>query len=102
MSFRRRFLSESGCKSSGFIDNSQIYTQLFSYFFEVFFLNDWLSDMFYNIFSLQVAATKIPIYHIIYMRAREVRTFSFVLKQKKKVPKRKIQGSRLRRYSDIA
>ena len=31
-----------------------------------------------------------------------MRTFSFVLKQKKKVPKRKIQGSRLRRYSDIA
>ena len=37
MSFRRRFLSESGCKSSGFTDNSQIYTQLFSYFFWSFF-----------------------------------------------------------------
>ena len=78
MSFRRRFLSESGCKSSGFTDNSQIYTQLFSYFFEVFFLNDWLSDMFYNIFSLQVASMAMFIYHIIYMRAREVRTFSSI------------------------
>ena len=36
MSFRRRFLSESGCKSSGFADNSQIYPQLFSYFFKSF------------------------------------------------------------------
>ena len=79
MSFRRRFLSESGCKSSGFRDNRQIYAQLFSYFFKSFFLNDWLSDVFYNMFSLQVDSMKVHIYHIIYMRARKA-YFLFNLK----------------------
>ena len=70
MSFRRRFLSESGCKSSGFRDNRQIYAQLFSYFFLKFSLNNWLSDVFYNMFSLQVTSEKWVIHHIIYINVR--------------------------------